>query len=57
MRHLWNTVIEKSHIYGSVVQMVRTSPCHGEGRGFEPHSSRQLRIRCYEANITLYGKV
>ncbi len=28
-------------IFGSVVQLVRTPPCHGGGRGFEPHPSRQ----------------
>ena len=27
-------------IYGSVVQLVRTPPCHGGGRGFESHPSR-----------------
>ena len=25
---------------GLVVQLVRTPPCHGGGRGFEPHPSR-----------------
>ena len=26
--------------YGSVVQLVRTPPCHGGGRGFESHPNR-----------------
>ena len=26
--------------YGLVVQLVRTPPCHGGGRGFESHSGR-----------------
>ena len=26
--------------YGLVVQLVSTPPCHGGGRGFEPHSGR-----------------
>ena len=28
--------------YGSVVQLVRTPPCHGGGRGFESLLSRHL---------------
>ena len=28
--------------YGPVVQLVRTLACHARGRGFEPHSGRQL---------------
>ena len=27
---------------GVVAQLVRASPCHGEGRGFEPHQLRQF---------------
>ena len=27
---------------GPVVQLVRTLACHARGRGFEPHSGRQL---------------
>ena len=30
------------HTYGPVVQLVRTLACHARGRGFEPHSGRQL---------------
>ena len=26
--------------FGLVVQLVRTPPCHGGGRGFEPHPGR-----------------
>ncbi len=29
-----------STLNGSVVQLVRTPPCHGGGRGFESHPSR-----------------
>ena len=28
--------------YGLVVQLVRTPPCHGGGRGFESHPGRQV---------------
>ena len=28
--------------YGPVVQLVRTLACHARGRGFEPHSGRQM---------------
>ena len=28
--------------YGSVVQLVRTPPCHGGGRGFESHPNRHF---------------
>ena len=30
------------HFFGPVVQLVRTLACHARGRGFEPHSGRQL---------------
>ena len=30
------------HTYGPVVQLVRTLACHARGRGFEPHSGRQM---------------
>ena len=29
---------------GPVVQLVRTPPCHGGGRGFESHPGRHMRI-------------
>ncbi len=29
---------------GLVVQLVRTLACHARGRGFEPHSGRQLKF-------------
>ena len=28
--------------FGPIVQLVRTPPCHGGGRGFESHSGRQF---------------
>ena len=28
--------------FGPVVQLVRTLACHARGRGFEPHSGRQM---------------
>ena len=31
-------------VQGLVVQLVRTPPCHGGGRGFESHPGRQFRI-------------
>ena len=31
-----------SHHFGLVVQLVRTPPCHGGGRGFESHPGRQF---------------
>ena len=30
------------HTNGPVVQLVRTLACHARGRGFEPHSGRQM---------------
>ena len=34
-------VVPTTH-FGPVVQLVRTLACHARGRGFEPHSGRQL---------------
>ena len=31
-------------LYGLVVQLVRTPPCHGGGRGFESHPGRQFSL-------------
>ena len=39
-RYLWNTVIEQPHLYGPVVQLVRTLACHARGRRFEPVPGR-----------------
>ena len=33
-------------VYGPVAQLVRAPPCHGGGRGFEPHPGR-LRQMSY----------
>ena len=33
-----------SHHVGLVVQLVRTPPCHGGGRGFESHPGRQTLL-------------
>ena len=30
-------------MYGLVAQLVRAPPCHGGGRGFEPHPGRYIR--------------
>ena len=36
-----------AQIFGPVAQLVRAPPCHGGGRGFEPHPGRlQLHKRC-----------
>ena len=32
-------------VNGPVVQLVRTPPCHGGGREFEPHPGRHLEAR------------
>lgn len=32
-------------VAGTVVQLVRTLPCHGRGRGFESRPSRQPNAR------------
>jgi hypothetical protein len=32
-------------VLGAVAQLVRASPCHGEGRGFEPHQRRHRSER------------
>ena len=32
------------HFFGLVVQLVRTPPCHGGGRGFESHPGRHFFI-------------
>ena len=31
-------------IFGLVAQLVRAPPCHGGGRGFEPHPGRLKRL-------------
>ena len=31
--------------YGLVAQLVRAPPCHGGGRGFEPHPGRCIHNR------------
>ena len=31
-------------MYGLVAQLVRAPPCHGGGRGFEPHPGRFYKI-------------
>ena len=31
---------EGINLYGLVAQLVRAPPCHGGGRGFEPHPGR-----------------
>ena len=33
--------------YGSLVEMVTMSPCHGEGHGFESRTSRHIFIRMF----------
>ena len=33
---------EGTSIYGLVAQLVRAPPCHGGGRGFEPHPGRLI---------------
>ena len=33
-----------AQIFGPVAQLVRAPPCHGGGRGFEPHPGRLQRI-------------
>ena len=32
-------------MYGLVAQLVRAPPCHGGGRGFEPHPGRCIHNR------------
>ena len=34
-------VQETETSYGLVAQLVRAPPCHGGGRGFDPHQDRQ----------------
>ena len=31
---------EGTYLFGPVAQLVRAPPCHGGGRGFEPHPGR-----------------
>ena len=33
-------IVPTTFLFGPVVQLVRTPPCHGGGRGFESHSGR-----------------
>ena len=40
--------------YGPVVQLVRTLACHARGRGFEPHSGRQI-ICAFVAQLVEQG--
>ena len=37
---------------GVVAQLARASPCHGEGRGFEPRSSRIIPHTLLTENIS-----
>ncbi len=37
-------VLKVYHLYGPVVQLVRTPPCHGGGHGSESHPGRFLRL-------------
>ena len=41
--------------YGSVVQLVRTPPCHGGGRGFESLPSRLYLVGVMD-NTQRYGR-
>ena len=36
------TPTKNTFVCGPVVQLVRTLACHARGRGFEPHSGRQM---------------
>ena len=36
---------EGINLYGLVAQLVRAPPCHGGGRGFEPHPGRLIEKR------------
>ena len=37
-------------LYGPVAQLVRAPPCHGGGRGFEPHPGR-LQFTSADAGV------
>ena len=39
-----------AQIFGPVAQLVRAPPCHGGGRGFEPHPGR-LRFTSADAGV------
>ena len=49
-------------MYGPVAQLVRASPCHGEGRRFEPDLGRlyeQATVKCscsYEWGLSSAGR-
>ena len=36
---------EGTYLFGPVAQLVRAPPCHGGGRGFEPHPGRCIHNR------------
>ena len=38
------TSIDIIILFGLVAQLVRAPPCHGGGRGFEPHPGRFYKI-------------
>ena len=40
-------IIVKTMVDGPVAQLVRAPPCHGGGRGFEPHPGRLIE-KCVE---------
>ena len=39
---------EKNGFYGLVAQLVRAPPCHGGGRGFDPHPGRYISLLIYK---------
>ena len=41
---------EGTYLFGPVAQLVRAPPCHGGGRGFEPHPGR-LQFTSADAGV------
>ena len=50
------SAFQKPPYFGAVAQLVRASPCHGEGCGFEPRQLRHFILK-NESQFILLTKI